>query len=410
MDNTKCNLTALEAKFNESYHMANYNKLTANCSFDTNFDFSRRPSQPDKDTETAFKLMIYFLSAIENLLVLYVIYKDPLKRFRNTPSYFIGNFTIADFVSIISGICDSIFNLHPDKTSQEIAGCFAAIGLQSSFLIIMLFAIDRYAAIAHPYKYQNFMRRRIVLVILIFFPWCFSIIALPVIYFAPAYRSGKTLTKLFAGDVIALTAISLIVHPLTYRTFKRQIKDLSSSSYTNKQMQKENLKIAKVLSTTVLVVSICLIAFMSPYLVAFSVILADCNQCLLSHAFLSFWLYYPLLTAIRLMTNSLVYAWRLPLYRESLKALIANTRLQNLLNRFNTRHENETFSTTSIEKRECDTIPSGLSKKSAFFAETKNTEASTSTLSQLPGGHNEMGIVNMGLRNEVEETCFDEKL
>ena len=410
MNNTECNFTALDSKFNKSYLIAtDYNKLIVNCSFDTNSDFYL-PSQPDRETETAFKLIIYFLSAIANLLLLHVIYRDPLKRFRNPPSYFIANFTIADLVSIISGICDSIFYLHPEKTSQEIAGCFAAVGLQSSFLIIMLFAIDRYAAIAHPYKYQNFMRKKIVLVILILCPWCFSTIALPVIYFAPAFSSGKTLTKLFAGDVIALTAISLIVHPLTYWTFKRKIKELSSSSYTNKQMRKENLKIAKVLSTTVLVVSVCLITFMSPYVVAFSFILADCNQCLLSHTFVSFWQYYPLLTAIRLMTNSLVYAWRLPLYRESLKALIANTRLQHLLNRFNTRAENGTFRTTSIEIRQCDTKPSGLSRNSAFFEETKNTEDSTSTLSQLPGVHNEMGMVNVGMRNAVEETCFDEKL
>ena len=110
------------------------------------------------------------------------------------------------------------------------------------------------------------------------------------------------------------------------------------------------------------------------------------------------------------MTNSLVYAWRLPLYRESLKAFIANTRLQHLLNRFNTRAENGTFRTTSIEIRQCDTKPSGLSRNSAFFEETKNTEDSTSTLSQLPGVHNEMGMVNVGMRNAVEETCFDEKL
>ena len=125
MDNTTCNFTALDF----------------NCSFDTNFDYARRPSQPDKNTETAFKLTFYFLAAIENSLLLYVIYKDPLKRFRNTPSYFIGNFTIADLVSIISGICDSIFHFNPQKTeqTQEIVGCFAAIGIQSSFLIIMDF-------------------------------------------------------------------------------------------------------------------------------------------------------------------------------------------------------------------------------------------------------------------------------
>ena len=406
MNNTECNFTALDSKFNKSYLIAtDYNKLIVNCSFDTNSDFYL-PSQPDRETETAFKLIIYFLSAIANLLLLHVIYRDPLKRFRNPPSYFIASFTIADLVSIISGICDSIFLLNP----QLIADCFSAIGIQSSFLTIMLFAFDRYAANAHPYKYENFMTKKNVLVILIFFPWCFSIIALPVIYYAPIYGYRETVTKLFAGNIIILTAISLIVHPLTYWTFRRNIKGLSSSRYRNIQIQKENLKIAKVLFTTALVVSISLITFMSPYIVVFSFILADCNKCLLSHAFQSFWQYYPLLTAIRLMTNSLVYAWRLPLYRESLKAFIANTRLQHLLNRFNTRAENGTFRTTSIEIRQCDTKPSGLSRNSAFFEETKNTEDSTSTLSQLPGVHNEMGMVNVGMRNAVEETCFDEKL
>ena len=403
MYNTTCNFTVLDFNFNKSYKTTDFDKLLANCSLDTNFDFAQRPSQPDKDTETAFKLIFYFLAAIENSLLLYVIYKDPLKRFSNTPSYFIGNFTIADLVSIISGICDSIFHLNPQKTQQiqEIVGCFAAIGIQSSFLIIMIFAIDRYIAIAHPYKYQNIMTNKFVLVILLSFPWCFSAIALPVIYFAPAYRHKRTLTNLFAGDVIALTAISIMVHPLTYWTFKRKTNNLSTSSCANKQIQKENLKIAKVLSNTVLLVSICLITFTSPYLVAFSFSLAECDQCFLSNAFQSFWKYYPLITAIRLMTNSFVYAWRLPLYRESLRALVASTCSQDFANCISNIPHHRAL---RIGRKSGHTI----SKSDASFEEITNTSNPTLTSSRQSEVQNELEMKNLGIRNEVEETCWDE--
>ena len=246
------------------------------------------------------------------------------------------------------------------------------------------------------------MTNKFVLVILLSFPWCFSVIALPVIYFDPAYRDERTLTNLFAGDVIALIAISLMVHPLTYWTFKRKTNDFPSSSCTNKQIQKENLKIAKVLSNTVLLVSICLITFMSPYLVAFSFSLAECDQCFLSNAFLSFWQYYPLITAIRLMTNSSVYAWRLPLYKESLRALVANTCLQHFANWIsNIPHHRA----VRIGRRSGHAI----SKNNASFEEITNTSNPALTSSRQSEVQNELEMKNFGIRNEVEEICWDEK-
>lgn len=400
----KCNLTGFGSSVNMSYPMANFDDaLRQNCSFDYNFEYSQRPSGPDKNTEIAFKLIFYFVAAIENVLLLYVMKRDPLKRFRNSTSYLIGNFAIADLVSIISGICDSIFQLNPKKVQHnyEIAGCFQGIGVQCSFLIITIFAMDRYMAIVHPYKYKNIMNRKFVLIILILVPWCFAIIALPVIYFAPAYGDGRTLTNMFAGDIIALTIITLIVHPLTHWTFKRKIKELSKSSYMNKLILAESLKAAKVLATTVLMVSLCLIIFMSPYLVAFGFNLAGCDKCLLNHAFQSFWKYYPLLVAVRLMANSFVYTWRLPLYRESLKTLTLHIRFRPTTSIDNSRLTRNSRNTSD------QTAPSHLSQSSEFLEENNNKSVPGKTLSNRHGPLKEIGIENNA--DTSKDTSFHEK-
>lgn len=362
---------------NASFSVDDIDKLFKNCSLNS-YQF-RGPTGPDQVTERWLKFTFYFLASIGNFLLLFTMYKDPLQRFRNSTSYFIINLTIADLLSIVSGLCNSIFQIDQrkgGKITEEILACLDGIGVQCSFLITMIFAIDRYMAIAHPYKYQDIVIKKYFLIAFILIPWCFAIIALPLIYFAPAYKGGKTLTRLFAGDIIALICITLIVHPLTHWTFKKNIKKLANSSFTNKQIMGDNLKIAKVLATTVLVVSVCLITFMSPYLVAFIVNLVGCDKCYLSHAFLSFWMYYPLLMSVRLMINSVVYAWRLPLYRQSLKALVhlkcgntrrrppSSNRIANFSHQVDNICELNIF-TTEAEQRKPNRAP----QKRELFAE-----------------------------------------
>ena len=308
----------------------NDNLVDANCSFNfKNFSDFRRA--PGKKLERGFKLLFYFVACIGNCLLLFVMYKDPLKRLRNATSYFIINLTLADLLSTAGGITESVIQLNPQDPrelsdtleSQELAACFDGIGIQCALLMTMIFSIDRYIAIVHAYTYKNVVAKKCIVVTAIILPWCFAIIALPVMYFAILKNDiQEALTRMLAGDFIALTCITLTVHPYTHWAFLRRIKDLRKSSTSHKQLLEENLRVAKVLATTVLVVSICLVLFIFPYFVAFCFHVAKCDMCFLHDVFQSFWQYYPLLSSIRLMMNSMVYAWRLPLYRKSLKAIL----------------------------------------------------------------------------------------
>ena len=405
-----CNLTGLGFGVNRSLSMGNISRLTGNCSFDFNFDHFPRPNGPDKNTEISLKLTFYFLAGVGNILLLFIMYKDPLKRFRNSPSYFVCNLTIADLLSIVGGICDSIFQLNPEKAGQngqEIVGCVVGIGLQCSFLVMMFFAIDRYVAILHPYKYKDIITKKVVLITLILLPWCFAIVALPVIYFAPAYRGGRTLTNLFAGNIIVLSAITLIVHPLTHWSFKKRVKDLSTSNYTDKLILEENLRVAIALATTVLMVSACLIIFMTPYLVAFSFNLAGCDKCFLNHTFQSFWKYYPLLMAVRLMINNFAYSWRLPLYRKSLKAVIFHGRSRPIT-RIHLSRANGSSAIENAEKASDRTESVHLSQRKTSPEGSNYKDIPMRTMSNLSGELKEIGIENHAL--DSKETSFNQKL
>ena len=305
-------------------------KIFENCSFKDNAsDFSSISRH--KKAEIAFQFLFNFVASVGNCLLLFVMYKDPLKRLRNSTSYFIINLTFADLLSTTSGITETVIQLNPQdpkasdiQEDQKLAACIYGIGIQCSLLMIMIFSLDRYIAIAHAYAYRNIVGKKYIVVSVIFLPWCFAIITLPVMYFASFNNDvHELLTRMLAGNFIALSCITLTVHPYTHWVFVRRIKDLRNSSSNHKQLLEENLKVAKVLATTVLVVSICLIIFILPYFVSFCFYVARCDKCFLSNTFLSFWPYYPLLSSIRVTINSVVYAWRLPLYRKSLKAIFA---------------------------------------------------------------------------------------
>ena len=309
-------------------------KIFENCTFEYNSSdlgsFSR-----NKKVKHVFQFIFYIMASIGNCLLLFVMYKDPLKRFRNSTSYFIINLALADLFSTASGITETVIQLNPQdprvgdtQQNQQLAACFNGIGIQCSLLMTMIFSLDRYMAIAHSYTYKNLVALRHVVVMVITLPWCFAFITLPVMYFASlANNVHEMLTRILAGNFIALSCVTLTVHPYTHWVFKKRMKELAQSNCNHKQLLEENLKIAKVLTTTVLLVSICLLVFIIPYFVAFCFHVAKCDKCFLNNAFLTFWPYYPLLSSVRVAVNSVVYAWRLPLYRKSLKALLAMYRV-----------------------------------------------------------------------------------
>ena len=305
-------------------------KIFENCSWKHNStDFGSL--SPDKRVEIAFQFLFYFVASLGNCLLLLVLYKDPLKRFRNSTSYFIINLSLADILSTASGITETVIQLTPQDSktgdtqqNQSLAACIDGIGIQCSLLMVMVFSLDRYIAITHAYKYEKIVGKKYIVVSVIFLPWCFAIITLPIMYFASlANNVHELLTRILAGNFIALSCVTLIVHPCTHWVFLRRMKDLRNSIPNQGHLLEENLKVAKVLATTVLVVSICLIIFILPYFVSFCFYVARCDKCFLNETFLSFWPYYPLLSSIRVTINSVVYAWRLPLYRKSLKAVFA---------------------------------------------------------------------------------------
>ncbi|XP_028397727.1 substance-K receptor-like [Dendronephthya gigantea] len=321
MTNDPCDFANTKFNFTPTFDFS----IFENCTFD-NISASGDPNvSGNKTVKTVFLFLFYCTASIGNFLLLAVMFKDPLKRFRNATSYFIINLCLADMLSAAGGITDEVFKLHPQNTTvQNIPLCINAIGIQCSLLVIMLFSLDRYMAIARAYTYKNITEKKQVIVTILILPWCFSVIALPVMYFTSVTKDVHWLfTLILAVDFIALSLATVTLHPYTYWVFLRRIKDLRKSSANHRQLLEENLKVARVLATTVLVVSICWITFTIPYFVAFCFHVSNCDRCFLNDTFQSFWKYYPLISSIRVTFNSVVYAWRLPLYRKSLKVILS---------------------------------------------------------------------------------------
>ena len=386
--NDPCNVAFNNSNY--SFSLDDY-KIFENCSSD--FSFSARV----KTVESVFQFLFYFVASVGNCLLLFVLYKDPLKRFRNSTSYFIINLTLADLLSTASGITEAAIQLNPQdprtghiQENQRLAACIDGIGIQCSLLMIMVFSLDRYMAIVHAYSYKNIVRKKYIVVTATILPWCFAIITLPVMYFASLTDDDhEFLTRTLAGNFIALSFVTLTVHPYTHWVFLRRIKDLRNSSSNHKQLLEENLKVAKVLATTVLVVSICIIIFIVPYFVAFCFYVAKCYKCFLNHTFQSFWQYYPLLSSIRVTINSMIYAWRLPLYRKSLKALFPTNGIGNRIHNFRLHLNDMKCSKGSVD---IDTMSTKDENQSACDKDNGTAEKSSQNDSVLQS----MALSNSG--------------
>lgn len=347
-------------------------------------DFSSIPK--NKEVERVFRILLYIIATIANSILLLVIYKDPLVRLRNATSYFLMNLAIADLLSVFGYIAHWILQLKPPDlqasvtlTNHDIALCIAAIGSQCSLLMIMVFSLDRYFAITHAYIYKKITSNKCAVAMVVIFPWCFAITIMPVIYFGPFNNDvHNMLTRVLAGNFIVLCVITLTVHPYTHCVFLKNIKALKKSSVSHKELLEENLKVSRVLANTVFLVSVCLIIHILPYFVAFCFHVTGCYQCLLNSSFQSFWRFYPILSSIRFVINSTIYAWRLPLYKKSLKTLLINCGFGNREVRPRTQIGQDSRSNeTNRVTKESNNIESESSKNHEVNSQEKNYELSS---------------------------------
>ena len=95
---------------------------------------------------------------VSHLVLFICLIKDPLKCFRNSPTYLITNLALFDFIVCTVGLMRMIF---AEKQQKSTAVYISNTAMMVSLLSIFSIAIDRYMLTVHPFKLLNGRRIRI---------------------------------------------------------------------------------------------------------------------------------------------------------------------------------------------------------------------------------------------------------
>ncbi len=270
----------------------------------------------------------YSFAIFLNCVLLWMMYKDPLKRFRTPSALLIANLAISDLLGACFSLaieCEIAKNprYHTSDITTLYLPWLAATTGQCSYYTVILVSFERYAAIAHPFRYRDLVVIKNTLFAIIA-SWLLAFaISTPSIFVQKLYEITDTGNSIYAMNTFILTAIILVLYPLTHSSLRRQRKQVLSMNASNGKLRQNKLKIEKDFANTMFLVCVSLILFTSPYVVMFFFKTTDCISCILNNYFLTIWMYFRIFFAVHFGVNPVIYALRLPCYRQSLLNLLS---------------------------------------------------------------------------------------
>ena len=207
-------------------------------------------------------------------------YKDPMKRLRNSSSFLILNFVIADISGASLRLLQNVYK-PKDQMIIKITSWLLSAALLCSFGTAMFVSFDRYVAIAFPFQYRAMdgTKRTIVVNTTV---WLFSLSVCSFLFFIPSIFNSLAPSVVYPVNIFILFAVILVFYTSTHRKFRQQRKQLFTLNTTIQQLRQQKLKTEKNLANTMLLVSFILILFTTPYMLMFFFIQTNCLSCIIN--------------------------------------------------------------------------------------------------------------------------------
>ena len=305
--------------------MAQFNFSLTNLSFFYPTDFG----QVTANAYIICEISLASLALVLNSTLLFVLYKDPLKRFRNSFNIFLTSLTIANILTVTSLLLSKALPLvtYPlPAVAEAVLRSALVSGMQSSFLVVTCINLERLVGVAFPFRHKSLVTtRRTCFANLAI--WCVSIPLDPLLYNQPMLRVAWI--QLYAAEILCLCFISLIVYPIMLMKYLRGEVRRAEIMSPSKFWRAERLRRKRCLTCTVLLITVTMVIFTVPYLLLSVFVWIDCIGCLLAPAFLELLVFYRIVYAGHFGLNPLIYAWRLPDYRRSLVSLVCKRQIRS---------------------------------------------------------------------------------
>ena len=185
-----------------------------------------------------FSICIFGVIAHVFLIIAFI--KDPLKCFKNSGTYLVGNLAISDLLTcLISPI--SFFQRHFLGTWHSVLPYVKHVSMSESILTIATISIDRFLITAYPMKYRVLMKGKLIAVWLASTWLISSGPSAKVFFFSSINVNDKAMLSLniSAG---AMTVFSCVMYGLTYFKLKKQSRNLALKKISNRLEQARVIK------------------------------------------------------------------------------------------------------------------------------------------------------------------------
>ena len=264
------------------------------------------------------------ITVVENAIVIFAVWKDPLKTLRSSPTNFILlEMAFADFfVGLVFAPSATLLYLRIATKTHAWNSLFVVILFSHLFLIVsvyhvLLLTIDRYFALAKPLQYRVIVTKRRVAIgsLAIWFFWfCYGVLSITL--------RGRVLVLWFilvlmiwlssegTTFVYIVTLRNLFKHSKTTRNAE------NSQSYHVLLCQREK-KVFVVILSVVLAFYFCFV----PWIIG-QLIFIFCQACHVNHRMLTIWHHIAvLLLLVNSALNPLLYTWRFSRFQATFKYL-----------------------------------------------------------------------------------------
>ena len=244
---------------------------------------------------------------ITNGLLLFAIFKDPLKCFRNSGTYFVINLSVSDcLTSLFAPVFD--IEIYITAGTYSIFKIFVVWLGVASLLSLASISVDRYLMVAYPFKHRILMKGKVILLWLTTV-WVVSYVASVLTGFF-GWRRDRNHVFTFCGIIIILTAF---IYALTYHKLRQQSRSiaLQTSIEAGAQMMRI-LKDTQFLKTIIIIACTAFVCVVPPMIFfQISDLLGFIGKDITSRKiFIS--IFY-----INFAVNPLIYILRLPKYRKT---------------------------------------------------------------------------------------------
>ncbi|XP_028417612.1 sphingosine 1-phosphate receptor 1-like [Dendronephthya gigantea] len=262
---------------------------------------------------------IIFTAVTANVMLLFGIYRNPLKCFRNPTTYFITNLAIADLLNALYYLVQVLAT----QTTYKTAYCFpapwprmfSAIGNVAYFITVpsvTILALERYVSIAHPLWHQVKVTSRL----------CFTCIALVWIVTATytaiiqLINSGWAIFVTIYPSVFYLTTVLIYVLAcISIRKHRFSFSTDSTKSDIAKRMTQLRLRNQNRFLTTVFIINVVLLGGIVPIIVG--TYLSNTIEGPVSSTLDVLSFLVDILFFLNMAVNPFLYIWRLPKYRKT---------------------------------------------------------------------------------------------